>query len=273
MNAKEAAFLVLAMAAAQSFAQFGPARVPAKAPAGPKIAEADIPYTNNVAANPGFEQKLVEDQKKGWFFSGTKDVEAKCVAFPPNSSEKPFEGNKAFQMVVKKPPKYSGKELNGSWEAFLKAEQAKGILRQMVPVKAGKRYAIRFRWKSSGLCADDPRPGPERGGASLSVTFAWRDKDGKAITEESDLLALNSSRLVARSDPDGWATYALPAIPSAADIAAKKKKPPVFATPPKGATHLLVVATLNSHKAKVRPEFWLDQFEVAEQADVPAAGN
>ena len=123
----------------------------------PPAAPEDVLYAQNLLNNPGFEKGGFEkDRMKGWYAVLENGMEAKFESAAPNKPVQPFEGRKALRIFVKDPAKYSNKALLGSWDEFAHgANGGKGAPRadmlQLAPVKPGAKYALRFRWRASGI--------------------------------------------------------------------------------------------------------------------------
>ena len=252
------------------------------APAAPQIAPADIPYTNNVARDPGFEHGFEKDLRKGWVEQGTEGAEMKFISLAPNGAAKgpvaPSEGRKALKIAIKKPAKYSGKQLNGTWGEFLAVKPVAGGVSTLVPVKGGAEYAFKFDWCGLNFFQQETSPGPNRGLMAAGIYLTWLGKDMKGLpkdkVEERDLLILNSiaidSKKVLAAGSDTWKTYAYPRIPPPEDLASGKAKRPGFLKAPEGAAFVKVRFGLASQHNKAKPELYIDNFVWAENPQVPA---
>ena len=241
------------------------------APAGSAIPAADLPYTNNLVLNPGFERGFERDAKKGWEVFVANGMEAKCETAAPNRPDQPFEGRKALHMFVKNTVKYSNKELNGYWETFERAGNdgkgpPKATVRQYVAVRPGATYALRFRWRSSGLYAN-ALPGPDRGLVELRIRAVWCDENCRGIT--SDPLAQFCPAENVKVDSEEWATYAWPNL-SGTKNPHETPKPKRLFTAPAQAAYMRIDLQFVCMRAKVKPHVWIDQVELAEQPPKPA---
>ena len=234
--------------------------------AAPPAAPEDVLYAQNLLASPGFEKGGFEkDRTKGWGVSLENGMEAKIESDAPGRPAKPFEGRKALHVFVKDPPKYSTKDLQGAWDAFAKgANGGKGPPRadvaQFVRVKPGARYALRLRWRASGLY-DSAAPGPDRGLVDAVVRCDWYDESlrymhGQAMTLPREVVKLPA-------DSEEWATWAFPNYAPGAKLPYPKGKNIPFSAPG-GAGYCRVFVRFTSQRPKAKPEIWLDQFEFVE---------
>lgn len=269
------------LAALPSFAQQGWGR-PAprgQGPALPAVAVADIPYTNNVVENGSFEKGFDKDPRKGWMERESDGAEAKNVAYQPNnpSSVQPADGRKALKLGVKKPTRYSPKQMNGDWSSFLSVPAVSAGVTQIVEVKPGAQYALRYQWRGTGFYPTETMAGPNRGQMTVSVAIVWLgsnmrpiEKDKMEASEFSfqQNLALSTASAMKDSSAE-WKTYAYPAIPTPEEILSKKKKIPSFPTAPKTAKYARIVIGLTSKSPKEKPELWIDKFEFSEVPPVP----
>lgn len=265
-TALPALLLAAVMAAPSAVAQF-PAMRGAPGAAAPQIAPQDLPYTNNIAENPGFEKGLASDPEKGWVERIKNNAEAKCAFVPPNAGFKAFEGKKALHLKIKSPVKFQPKFLNDpNWGAFVaSANNGKGAslagVSQKFPVVPGRLYALRLRWRSEGLHKTNVDPGPDRGISQFEIDGTWLPAKGKKMEASGQFKAKPFT-----TDASEWTTFAMPDLVAAAAQAAKTKKMPnvAFIRPPKDAAFLMLNLKLNCCAPNVKPEVWIDQFELAE---------
>ena len=265
---------ILCAAPASALAQwFGqPPAVPA-APAAPAVAPEDVPYTNNIVANPGFEKGFEKDSKSGWTFSGVNGVEAKFETAAPNKPVAPFEGKKSLRIFVKDAVKIPTKALKGPWDEFKRSANdgkgsAKGSLVQLVPVRPGATYALRFRWRASGLYSHNA-PGPDRGLVHMNIRTVWCDKSGRGMWNDDSAKLCPSEQII--TDSAEWATFSWPKLTGPQELPRPTRNRTLF-TAPNNAAYLRIEISLECLRPKVKPEIWLDQFELAEQPPKPAAG-
>ena len=241
------------------------------APAGnvgatPPAAPEDALYEKNLVINPGFEKSGFEkDRKKGWYAELQNGMEAKFEAAAPNKPVQPFEGHKALRIFVKDPAKYSSKALLGSWDDFAHgANGGKGPPRadvsQYVPVKPGSKYALRFRWRASGIY-NKAAPGPDRGVVSVTIRCDWIDANGRYIVGQTPFLPNMLASITA--DSDEWTTWAFPNFAPGAKLPYSKQMNVPFA-PPAGAAYAKIFFRFTCQRPKVKPELWFDQVEFVE---------
>jgi hypothetical protein len=237
----------------------------AGAPA-PAAAPEDVLYAQNLLANPGFEKGGFEkDRTKGWGISLENGMEAKIESAAPNKPVQPFEGRKALRIFVKDAAKYSTRDLLGDWETFSKGANGgkgppKAELVQFVRVKPGSRYALRFRWRASGLY-NAAAPGPERGLVNVTVRCEWNDANLRYMQGQSMSLPNEAAALPA--DSDEWATWAFPNYAPDAKLPYAKGKNIPFSAPG-GAVYARIRIRFTCQRPKAKPEIWLDQFEFVE---------
>lgn len=266
---------MVATASAQSWNQ------PAKAQAQntPQVNLADLPYTNNVAQNPGFERGLEKDPSKGWFEQASEGAEIKMISAAPNAaagSVQPATGRKALKIAIKKPAKYTGKQINGSWSEFLTVRPVAGGVSQIIPVKGGAEYALKFDWCGTGFFDQDTAAGPDRGIMTAGIYLQWLGKDKKNLSGEkldknflhaANAIMLNSQAALA-SGSETWKTYAFPKIPAPEDLVSGKAKKPGFIKAPPTAAFVKIRLGLASQNAKARPALYIDNFVWAENPQV-----
>jgi hypothetical protein len=232
----------------------------------PPAAPEDALYAQNLLANPGFEKGGFEkDRTKGWGISLENGMEAKIESAAPNKPVQPFEGRKALRIFVKDAAKYSTKDLLGDWETFSKGANGgkgppKAELAQFVPVKPGSRYALRFRWRASGLY-NAAAPGPERGLVNVTVRCEWNDANLRYMQGQSTSLPNEAAALPA--DSDEWATWAFPNYAPDAKLPYAKGKNVPFSAPG-GAVYARIRIRFTCQRPKAKPEIWLDRFEFVE---------
>ena len=240
----------------------GGAGAPAPAAAAPE----DVLYAQNLLANPGFEKGGFEkDRTKGWGISLENGMEAKIESAAPTKPVQPFEGRKALRIFVKDAAKYSTRDLLGDWETFSKGANGgkgppKAELVQFVRVKPGSRYALRFRWRASGLY-NAAAPGPERGLVNVTVRCEWNDANLRYMQGQS--MSLPNEVAALPADSDEWATWAFPNYAPDAKLPYAKGKNVPFSAPG-GAVYARIRIRFTCQRPKAKPEIWLDQFEFVE---------
>lgn len=275
--AATAVFAALPAFAQQGWGSQGSAR--RRGPELPTVAVADIPYTNNVVENAGFEKGFDKDPRKGWMEREGEGAEAKIVAHQPNnpSSVEPAEGRKALKLAVKKPARYSPKQLNGDWATFIAVPPVSAGATQIVEVKPGAKYALRYRWRGTGFFQTDTIPGPNRGQMNTSVAIQWLGSNMRPLPkdkmEDSEFsfqqhFALTTGKAM-QDGSEEWKTFAYPAFPKPEEVAAGKKKVPAGISVPKEAKYARIVIGLTSKHPKAKPELWIDKFEFSEIPPVP----
>ncbi len=269
--------LSLVALATQAAAQAAPAaQVAAPAPE-------EAFYTNNVVQNAGFEKNLVGNPEKGWSASCWRGMDADVETGPKTGPDAPVEGRKALRIHVGKTVKYSRSELEKKdWDEFRKGGTVRvdgkeeegppyAEVEQIVPVRPGAKYALRFRWRSSGLYLQTT-PGRERGEVVASFRGDWLDRRGEKLAEAPSFPAPRHQSF--RKDPEkGWATYS---DPDFAD-AKRRKKEAEFLVPPPAAAFVRLRFSFACRREKAKPEFWVDRFEFSEvpsgaPAPAPDAG-
>lgn len=244
------------------------------------VLPADIPYTINVVADPGFEHGFEKDPRKGWVEMGTDGMEMKFVSASKNGKDiEPSEGKKALKIAVKKPGKYSNKHLNGSWSEFLQVKPVAGGVTTVIPVKGGAQYAFKFDWCSVGFFQQDTAPGPNRGLMKAGIYLTWLGDDLKGLkadkietTEIQRLTGIttSSSKALSAGSPT-WKTWAYPVIPAPEVLAKDPKKKPNFLKAPEAAKYVKVRFGLASQNDNAKPEFYVDNFIFAENPQLPTA--
>ena len=232
----------------------------------PHAAPEDVLYAQNLLNNPGFEKGGFEkDRMKGWYAVLENGMEAKFESAAPNKPVQPFEGRKALRIFVKDPAKYSNKALLGSWDEFAHgANGGKGAPRadmlQLAPVKPGAKYALRFRWRASGIY-NKAAAGPERGVVSVTIRCEWVDANGRYIQGQQSPLPTPLATLPA--DSDTWTTWAFPNFAAGAKLPYGKHQNVPFAAPA-GAAYAKILFRFTCQRPKVKPELWIDQVEFVE---------
>lgn len=247
--------------------------------AAPAVAVSDIPYTNNVVENAGFEKGLDKDPRKGWMEREGEGAEVKIVSAPQGApaSELPPDGKKALKLAVKKPRKFSNKQLNGDYAAFVAVQPVAAGVTQIVKVKPGAKYALRYSWRGVDFYPTVTAAGPGRGQMNATVAIVWLDSTMRPIPKdkleaaayafESNLAKATAAAM--KDGSDGWKTFAYPAIPTPEEVVAKKKKIPSFPAAPKGAAFARIAIGLSSKSPTAKPELWIDKFEFSEVPPVP----
>lgn len=231
------------------------------------VAPQDLPYTNNLVSNPGFEKGLGDDPAKGWASRIKNDAETKAATIMPNAGFQAFEGKKALHLKIKSPVKFPSKFLDDpNYGTFLQtANKGKGpnaaTVLQTVPVTPGKLYALRFRWRGSELRKPSVDPGPERGYAQFEFKGTWVPAKGK---KPETLPQVKMPPIW--TDSAEWKTVALPDLAAAAMVALKTKKPPqpAFIRAPQDVSAITLSLSLTSCTPGLKPEIWVDRFEFAE---------
>ena len=236
------------------------------------VAPADAPYRNNLVQNPSFEKSLVSDPQKGWKDYTANGMDIDVDSPPRNKPEAAPDGKKALHFRVKKPVNYKSSELNGPWQKFMEGgivsgNKSEGVpygyVYQLVPVKQGAVYAFRFRWLGSGLYYSGA-PGRDRGLVEGIVQCSWRDKRGEPVAADSDFPSPRYQSFRADAKEPGWTTVCDPDLTTEG---IKKNPKQVLYTPPPGAEFLRIDIRFGCRREKVRPEFWIDQVEFAEQPE------
>ena len=232
----------------------------------PPASPEDVLYEANLLANPGFEKGGFErDRTKGWGVLLENGMEAKIESAAPNKPVQPFAGRKALRILVKDPAKYSSRDLLGDWDSFAKGANGgkgppKADLVQFVRVKPGSKYALRFRWRASGLYSA-AAPGPDRGLVNVTVRCEWNDANLRYIQGQSSTMPNEAAALP--GDSDEWATWAFPNYAPDAKLPFSKAKNIPFVAPG-GAVYARIRIRFTCQRPKVKPEIWLDQFEFVE---------
>lgn len=269
-----ASLLAALAAAAPAAFPFAAGPQPAGGAAAPlppgAVAPADAPYKNNIVQNPSFEKSLVSDPEKGWKTASVNGLDIDIDSPPKNKPEAAPDGKKALHFQVKKTVNYKYSEMNGPWQKFMEGgvvsgNKSEGIpygyARQLVPVKQGAVYAFRYRWFGSGLYYSG-NPGRDRGLVQGVVQCTWCDKRGEPVPADSDFPAPRYRNFRADAKEPGWTTICDPDL-TAAGIKANPRQ--VLYTPPPSAEFLRIEFRFECRREKVRPEFWVDQVEFAEQ--------
>lgn len=261
------------LVAALAFAELpAAAQMPAPGPAAPPpgaVAEEDLPYTNNIVQNPGFEKSFASSVDKGWKDETWRGMDVDLENCPKNKQESAPDGKKALRFHVKKPVDYTYGELNGPYDKFRKAGNEGdgppvGRVEQYVPVRPGARYALRFRWRSEGLYYEGA-PGKNRGEVVGVFYGEWHDKRKEKIAADSSFPAPRWHKFQKDPKEPGWETYT---DPNFADLASRDR-PVQYFVPPPNAEYVRLVFEFHCRREKVRPEFWVDCVEFAEQPENP----
>lgn len=260
-------------AAGQGAAPAPQAGAPAAQPPGP--APDDWRYAGNLVQNGDFEKNLVSRPDKGWSANTWRGMDADADSCPRHGPDAAVDGKKALHFQVKKTVNYSSSELNADdWDKFRKGGKVQdgknteegppgGEVVQDVPVRPGAKYAIRFRWRSSGLYFSGA-PGRDRGEVVATFSGEWRDKRGEKIPADPAFPGPHW-RKFQRDPKEGWETVRDPDF----DQAARNKKEPAVLVAPPGAAFVRLRFSFVCRREKVKPEFWVDRFEFAELPEAP----
>lgn len=272
MRATIPAFLLAAAFAAAALpaaAQAPAGAAPAAPPPPGAVAPEDLPYTNNVVQNPGFEKSFTTNAEKGWKDETWRGMDVDVENCPKNKPESAVDGKKALRFRVKKAVNYSYGELNGPYDKFRKAGNdgdgpPVGRVEQHVPVRPGARYALRFRWRSDGLYFQGA-PGRDRGEVIGVFYGEWLDKRKEKIAVDSDFPPPRWKKFQKDAEDKVWTTYT---DPDFAELAARER-PVQYFVPPPNAAFVRLVFEFTCRREKAKPEFWIDCVEFAEQPEKP----
>lgn len=256
---------VLAVAELPAVAQ-QPAAAPRPAAAQqPAAAPVVLLYTNNLVANPGFEKGFERDRKKGWVSRLENGMEAKFESAVPNRPVQPFEGRKALRLFVKDMVRYSKKDFESSWEQFVRASNggkggALAEVQQLLTVRPGARYALRFRWRAIGIYRS-LGAGPNRGLVEARLQCDWLDSKYALVEVPTGFLPYKIPLF--SEDSESWSTFAIPDFEGVSNpkISNEFNK---AAVAPAGAAYLKILFRFTCLRPKVKPELWLDQIELVE---------
>ena len=208
------------------------------------------PLGVNLLKNGSFERDFVKDAREGWLFEVAQ-----------NGATATFDGQVAFagrrSLLLESPLVEFSEEakLTPQWEDFVKAANGgKGgghiSLCQEIPVQGGKAYRSRLRFRSTDLRVESRAPGQKRGYSAAIIYVFYKAADGKSV----------GTQVLARLDGDHWEWQTVNDLASRSEAQVGGTL-----TAPEGATSAIVSIKFTSCAPDIRPQLWIDDFEVVEK--------
>jgi hypothetical protein len=209
-----------------------------------------MPLGRNLLRNGGFEEPFVtkrEEADRGWFVitqrNGTRAV---------LSGESPHSGGRSLLLETTEPVTFPPTAYDApDYEVFRRsANGGKGAgwveLVQKVPVTAGHRYSLRYRYRCEDFQPERKQPGRPRGYVAFHARLDWLCKPpGRNSTVGVAAVYESTPEWRTVTDFRGW------------DMAS-----PYLA--PEGATTVQIVLGMSTLAEGRRPRFFLDDVELVD---------
>ncbi|MBV9470058.1 MAG: hypothetical protein JOZ57_12535, partial [Abitibacteriaceae bacterium] len=206
----------------------------------------EFPLGPNLLKNGDFEAPLVTTPNDGWAVGAVNNGGAATL-----SDNVAYSGSHALLLQQTTPVSFTPEAYNlPDYSAFVKsANGGKGggyvEVRQRVPVTGGKKYSLRFHFRTLDFSGGEKKnPGPNRGYVSLQVWLRWEGA-------ESSLWVVNH-----QDTTPAWATLK--------DARFNYYSVPIPYTAPLGAKYVTVQFSLADNFAQKLPKAYVDDVELVE---------
>ena len=209
-----------------------------------------LPLGPNLLHYGGFEEPLVESRAeavKGWFITGAKNGSRAVL-----SSESPYSGHRSLLLETPVPMTIPPEAYQAAdYEVFRRSVNggrggASVELLQTVPVIAGHRYSLRYRYRCDDFQPERKQPGHPRGYVAFHGRIEWHCAGPQRA-------ARDTVASVYETTPD-WQTVV--------DFRGWDMSRPY--TAPEGATAATVVFVLNTLAEGRLPKLFLDDVELVD---------
>jgi len=214
-----------------------------------------MPLGQNLLHNGGFEEPLVESRQevdRGWFATAAQNGSGALL-----SGESPYSGHRSLLLETTTPVTFPSKAYDApDYNDFRRsANGGKGggwaEVAQKVPVTAGKRYSLRYRYRCEDFQPERKLPGPGRGYVALYGRMDWLCKPPKPGSSVGVATIFDSA-------PD-WRTVT--------DFRGWDMSTPYVA--PEGAAAVQVIFGMRTMAEGRLPKFFLDDVELVDVTQKP----
>ncbi|HEY3378052.1 MAG TPA: FlgD immunoglobulin-like domain containing protein [Armatimonadota bacterium] len=214
-----------------------------------------LPLGKNLLRNSSFEDPFVDDNTLGW-----KVVATRNGATAGLTRDSAHSGAQALLLQQTTPVTFAPEAYTfpdyGNFVKSANGGNGGGYVEvsQVVPVTAGKSYALRVHYRASDLQIEKKQPGTPRGYAASICGVSWGGAPGKPGPQPGGLGVYDT-----REDAESWV--------SKLNASSRYVVVPVPYLAPEGAVRAVINFRLITNAAGHLPKAWVDDVEFVEMAD------